>query len=98
MVRELPNLCFEQGCVAVDTLVAVPCGDFVWRRSVLVLLEFGAIRVPYRLDGECNQVNFEYCGSDGSLLRGSVRAVEDNESSRVVKGRDAYGVVVQFRH
>ena len=85
MVRELPDLCFEQGLVAVDALVAVPCGDFVWQRSVLVLLKFGAICVPYRLDGERNQVNFGYCGGDGSLLRGGVCAVEDSESPHVVE-------------
>ena len=83
MVRELPDLRFEQCFIAVDALIAVPCGYFVWRRSVLVLLEFGAIRVPYRLDGECNEVNFEYCGGDGSLLWGGVCAVEDNESPHV---------------
>ena len=75
-------------------LIAVPRGDLVWRLSVQVLLEFGAIRVPYRLDGECDEVDFEYCGSDGSLLRGGVRAVEDND----IKDRDVYGVVVQLRH
>ena len=79
-------------------LVAVPRGDLVWRLSVQVLLEFGAVRVPYRLDGERDEVDFEYCGSDGSLLRGGVCAVEDNESPHVVKGRDVYGVVVQFCH
>ena len=94
MVRELPDLRFEQGFIAVDALVAVPCGDFVWRRSVLVLLEFGAIRVPYRLDGECDEVDFEYCGSDGSLLQGGVCAVEDDESPYMVEGCNVHRVMV----
>ena len=78
----------------MDALIAVCSCYFVRGRSVLVVLDFGAVGIPHRFDGECDKVDFEDRGRYGSLLGGGVRAVEDDESPYMVEGCNVHRVVV----